>query len=355
MSWKRALWIALLGVAPGLVFPQNPRVNQKLSVNPGSPVRQAIFSKIRPFPINPQSVFLGMPTKVLMYEEKIYILDRKLSRIFVFGPDGAFLHSIGQPGQGPGDLEYPLDFTIAASKIYVVSSMVRRIEIFDLGGAFIGRIQLEVPGQYPFSNPNRILVGDNMVIYVTYGLSDALIDSYAESGKHERTLLKRDTALVAPGVNVGNSSHIQFVDGGKAILHFDYFSGLFTKVSLNGDVILAFSAYDKRHAIAHDRVVSDMSAQNTKPVRPGVRVEDYELWSASPCCEKNGNILALLLLRDKDTRQLIYLFSPDGLLKDVTPIDFTNDNSIISMFASGERYFFISQENEIFYAERGAQ
>ncbi len=355
MIRKLGLCLVLLLLPEMITLAQNKLIDQKSGIYQETPGKQAHFLNIQEFRIDPQSVILSMPVKILRHLDKIYILDRKQSKIFVFNSDGAFLYAIGQPGQGPGDLEYPNDFAIKSNEIYIINSGIKRLEVFSLDGKFIKRIQLEVPSRYPFANPARVLVGNEDKIYVSYSLNDALIDSYLESGQYERALLKREKPIAVPGMNIGNSSHIQFVDGGKAILHFDYFTGLFTKVSLNGNILGTFSAYNELQKKAQDKVIIDLKKEYANPTRPGVRIEDFELWSNNPCVEETGDILALLLLRERGTSQRIFVFSADGLLKYVTPLDYFINKPIKSMFVLRSQYFFLTQENQIFMAERRRQ
>ena len=183
-------------------------------------------------------------------------------------------------------------------------------------------------------------------------LNKHLVDSYLETGQHDRALLDRKEPIIAPGVNIGNSSHIQFIDGETAILHFDYFTGLFTKISLNGEILKTFSAYDDRHKRTYKKIIFDIKKDSRNPNQSGVNIEEYSLWSESTGVEEEGDILALLLLREKATPQKMYVFSADGLLKYVTNLDYFLDNPIVRICLSNGQYFLITQQNQIFMAER---
>ncbi len=149
---------------------QTNLIDQKNGLFQLTPEKHARLLKIHEFQIDPKSAILSKPVKVIKHQDKIYILDLKQCKIFIFNLDGGFLSTIGQPGQGPGDLEYPIDFVIRSNEIYVINSAAKRVEVFFLNGNFKERIQLHVPQEYVFSNISHILVGNNSKIYVSYNL-----------------------------------------------------------------------------------------------------------------------------------------------------------------------------------------
>lgn len=67
----------------------------------------------------------------------VYMADSGANHIKVFGPDGKFLHTLGQGGQGPGDLGWPDNLEIAGDLIIVREVMNRRISIMKQDGTFV--------------------------------------------------------------------------------------------------------------------------------------------------------------------------------------------------------------------------
>lgn len=325
-------------------------LDQKKGVDQDNPHKQKHFVHIQEFRIDPQKVILSAPIKIIKHQNKIFILDRKQCRIFVFNPHGEFLFSIGQPGQGPGDLEYPRDFYISSNNIFVLNSTARRIEVFSLEGKFKKRIKLTLSKDNFFSYPTDILIGQNGNIYISYNLNKNLVDSYNPAGEYEYTLLERKEQIVIPGKNLGNSSHIQFSDKGNAILHFNYFTGVFTKVSLGGKILAEFSAYDKIHKKASSRIINDL--KKSSPKIKTLKIEVFELWSDCFCLDDNGEILAVLLLKEKNAPQKIYVFSENGVLKYFIPMKFFVDDPVRKIFFSEGQYFLLTQQNKIYTAQR---
>jgi len=330
---------------------QTKMIDQKKGLYQDFPHKHAQFFNIKEFSINPKEAILATPVKIIKHQDKVYILDRKQCRIFVFNPQAEFLYTIGQPGQGPGDLEYPGDFYISSNEIFVINSGAKRVEVFSLDGKFENRIDLEVPKDNPFSYPRHILLGDNGKIYVSYNLNKILVDCYSAVGEYECALLERQEQIILPGINLGNSSHIQFADEGKAILHFNFFTGVFTKISLSGEIIAVFSAYDKIHKESQNQIIKNIRKPEKKI--QALQIQVFELWADGFCVEETGEILALLLLKEKDAPQKIYVFSPEGLLKYFTQIEFFSNDPIKGMFFWEGQYFFITQQNKIFTAKRG--
>ncbi len=351
---KFLLYFALLLLAM-CGTPQGQLLDQKIPQVLEYHEKDAQFYDIRELALDTQDVFLSQPVKILEYNDKVYVLDRKLCKILVLDPQGKYLYSVGRPGQGPGDLEYPLNFTISQDRIYILSSGARKIDLFSLNGNYEKRITIAPPNDDPFSYPSQVIVGKNNRILITYNLSSHLIDSYFENGDFEKTLLKREAPINVPGVNIGNSSFFQLVDQGESIIHFDYFSGVFTKLSLSGKILVQFSAFDAQHKREQDRILKEVQASAGKQMNPPLRIEVYELWADGYCIDESGDIIALLKITKKEVPKKLFVFSRDGIFKYCNSMPSYLEGPINRFYFSGGRYFFITQQNKIFTARRRSQ
>lgn len=71
----------------------------------------------------------------------IYALDQKESHIKVFDKNGSYMRTIGQRGQGPGELASAYSFSLTSQKHLIVEDVAsRRMVFFTLEGKFIRSI-----------------------------------------------------------------------------------------------------------------------------------------------------------------------------------------------------------------------
>lgn len=103
---------------------------------------------------------IGKIQKVLISKEKIYVLDSKISKkLFCFDIKGKFLRVIGVKGDGPGEIDTPLDFDITDNYIYLIDRRCK-VNKFDLEGNFKSEIKL------PFhSTIINVFDDENMFFY----------------------------------------------------------------------------------------------------------------------------------------------------------------------------------------------
>lgn len=74
----------------------------------------------------------------------IYVCDSKENRIQVYNKDGKYLKTIGQKGQGPGELMRPMKVLIGRNgNIYINDDLNYRISIFNSKGKFINSFRIE--------------------------------------------------------------------------------------------------------------------------------------------------------------------------------------------------------------------
>jgi hypothetical protein len=84
----------------------------------------------------PENLFSEIRQVIVDNEEKVYVLDSKESGVKVFTREGQYLRTIGRPGQGPGELEFPRTISIFGDEIMVTEGS-RRLSFFSLDGTFL--------------------------------------------------------------------------------------------------------------------------------------------------------------------------------------------------------------------------
>lgn len=77
---------------------------------------------------------------------RILVENRGTSEVRVFGPDGAFLHAVGGPGEGPGELREVGGLAVSGDSLFVLDRGLGRISLFDLDGAFRLSFRLDPTG-----------------------------------------------------------------------------------------------------------------------------------------------------------------------------------------------------------------
>jgi hypothetical protein len=73
-------------------------------------------------------------------EGRIYVCDSKSGNIKKFDAAGKFLKTLAKPGQGPGDLNYPIDIEYSRGRLYIRELMNRRVSMLDPEGKFLASV-----------------------------------------------------------------------------------------------------------------------------------------------------------------------------------------------------------------------
>lgn len=350
---KKIIILFFILISYGYLLSQEIKINQKEGIFQDKKENYITFHRFKKFQIDLNKVVLSRVTKVIIYNDKVFILDERQSRIFVFDKLANYLYSIGRPGQGPGDLEYPRDFIISKEgNIYVVNSMAKRIEVFSLKGDFQKRIKMNLPPEIFYSRPTRILVGPDQYFFIAYGLSSHLIDIYDPLGNYQSNVIKRAEPIFIPGQNMGNSSQISLFQKDNTLLHFNNFTGIFTKITQKGRVKKVFSAFDEFHQEKVSRSKKSMK-ERRKEMKPGIRIRTFVDWS-NYCVDEDYNIYIFLLWKKKGELQKMFAFSPDGTLLYCTTIPYFKDTRIDNIFCFGDQFVFVTLEQEIFFSMKAS-
>ena len=79
---------------------------------------------------------LGTISKVQQVDDQWFVSS--MSKLFVFNSRGEFIHTIGEIGNGPGEISEVMDFWIDSDQkqIVILDTSGRKIVIFNLNGEF---------------------------------------------------------------------------------------------------------------------------------------------------------------------------------------------------------------------------
>lgn len=354
MNLKKILfiWFFCVFFLLNVFSSQNVKFNQKKMLYEGEKGKNIVFDRFDEFTIKPEEAVFYDIAKAILHDGLLYILDSKRSQIFVFDSSSALISIIGQPGQGPGDLEYPRDFFIdSGGTVYVVNSVAQRIEVFSLEGNFIKRINLATPKEIFYSHPSNIILNQDNRIFIAYDISTHLIDEYQDNGSFVGTLIKRENPIKIPGVNIGNSSSLYFSKQNQDIIHFDYFTGIFHILSRSGMIKAKFSAYDSYHQNQMSKIIADIR----KSDKPILSIKVFELWSSSFCVNNEGTILVMLQIRNKEEPQKFFVFSIDGTYLYQMTIPFFENELVRQMYFYDDTYMFITMNQKIYFSKKGGK
>lgn len=92
---------------------------------------------------NKESIFSKID-RITFYDDKIFILDRKLNSVLVFKENGSFLYKIKNIGRGPEEYTGLMDFTIDEKNKNIILYTHRPygLYIHNMDGSFIKKIKL---------------------------------------------------------------------------------------------------------------------------------------------------------------------------------------------------------------------
>ena len=111
---------------------------------------EELFSKISVIPLETNdSSFLVRPVKVIIKDNRYYIVDEGVPAVFSFDEEGHLLHKIGKKGQGPGEYREIYDAVIKEkeSAVYMLSPF-GSLYVYSLDGKFIKEIKLPTRSNY---------------------------------------------------------------------------------------------------------------------------------------------------------------------------------------------------------------
>ena len=83
-----------------------------------------------------ESDYIGIIHKIIVEENRIFLLDKSRKQVLVFSLDGKFARAIGRSGEGPGEFRYLYTMDVKGNLIACFDQGNLRITLFDTSGAF---------------------------------------------------------------------------------------------------------------------------------------------------------------------------------------------------------------------------
>lgn len=121
------------------------------------------FSDEKIVPLLPKdSAKIAEITKVIFYDSKYFILDKKFSQLFSFDEHGLQIAKFGNVGFGPGEFKKISDFDIVGDQLAILSNDDQAINYYNVNtGKFIKRKLIQL-----FGYSLACLPGDSTLIFV---------------------------------------------------------------------------------------------------------------------------------------------------------------------------------------------
>jgi len=134
---QKAGWQGTIEEENGITVVKNPEtpiysedmfsMEEEIAIGEAKGREEYMFQRINTFAVNDT--------------EDIYVLDYQAKHVKVFNKHGQFIKTFGQPGQGPGEFQFPQSIICSNQKEIVVSGM-NRVSYFTLEGEFIKSLRI---------------------------------------------------------------------------------------------------------------------------------------------------------------------------------------------------------------------
>ncbi len=107
--------------------------------------------------------------------QRIYVADTHAHNIKVFDDNGKLVQTLGQRGDGDGEMNFPTHLAFSNDKLYVADSMNARVLILDAQGKQLGMVGKRGRFVGNLSRPKGVSVDSHGNIYVVESFYDNLL------------------------------------------------------------------------------------------------------------------------------------------------------------------------------------
>jgi len=170
-------WKGTISDENGVTVVKNPKepmygadvfsLEEELAITDDAGGDECIFSQIRGIDVDASG--------------RIYILDWREAKVFIFDSDGTYIKTFGRQGQGPGEMNMPVTIKITSRNEIAVGNLRQNMNFYTLEGDFVRNINTAKAGSL------------GMTIDSDYNLFGTLIVQDEENPRYE--LIKFDPEM----------------------------------------------------------------------------------------------------------------------------------------------------------------
>ena len=156
----------------------------------------------------------------------IFVLDFQHKKVFVYRSDGSFKHSIGGPGAGPGEFEFPEAIGIDDQDRVIIADSKLRVSIFTLRDEALA-LTSTLTLAY---SPKDMCIGDGRMYLAGawHEQEGRYVHSYTIGGEHVRSfgeLYESSVPVFSQGLSYGplscgkEAESVQYMFGWLPVIH----------------------------------------------------------------------------------------------------------------------------------------
>ncbi len=162
--------------------------------------------------------------------DRLYVADSAAHRVWIFAGEGKPVGAIGQRGSGNGEFNFPTHVAVDRDgSLYVTDSLGFRVQFFSSEGIFAGQFGRHGDSSGDFAFPKGVALDSEGHIYVVDALFD-VVQIFDRSGRYLLTFGERGIGLgqfwLPGGIFIDKRDRIYVADAyNQRIQVFEYLKG----------------------------------------------------------------------------------------------------------------------------------
>lgn len=104
------------------------------------------IESIRLIPLETNGRFVSWQADVVCGTDRYYVVDKNSSHIYRYAADGAYLGTVGDKGNGPGEYPNIYNVQLAGDRVLVFSAPDATVSTFDADGHFLQKDRIDLAG-----------------------------------------------------------------------------------------------------------------------------------------------------------------------------------------------------------------